>query len=170
MKRIRTLAAFAAGWIVLALGSAGAETIKLKNGDELDGKVLERTDDVLVLRHENLGRLEIPTSQLALETSKSGIFGTGLLRGWERRLEVGVNRAQETRTSSTCWGLSLRFGRLPPLGHRGQVSPERGSSGRERPQRLRLGRQRTSSIPGSSGFPFLETRHDYDEFRTGITG
>jgi hypothetical protein len=78
-------------------GSAAAEKIKLANGDVLDGEVVERTADKLVLKHENLGRLEIPTSQLSVATTKEGMFGTRFLRGWDRRLEVGASGRGNSR-------------------------------------------------------------------------
>jgi putative salt-induced outer membrane protein YdiY len=166
MKRIRTLAALAVGWTILALGSAGAETIKLKNGNELDGKVLERTDDVLVLQHENLGRLEIPTSQLALETSKAGMFGTGFLRDWERRLEVGVNGAQgNSDFFNVLGGLSLGFENDY---HRWAIEARyrlNEKDGEKSAHSAFASVAKDWLHPGRLWFPFLETRYDYDEFQ-----
>jgi len=82
----------------IAAGPAGAEKMKLANGDVLDGEVVDRDADGVVLEHPVLGRLEIPASQLSISTTREGMFGTTLLRGWDRRLELAPTAARATRT------------------------------------------------------------------------
>lgn len=157
----------AAGVLVSTLaGPAGAETIALANGNKLDGEVLERTDEVLVLQHENLGRLEIPVDQLAVETAKPGLLGTPFLRGWTRRLEVGVDGASgNSDFFNALVGLDLGYeddyrrwdvsGGYTLDKQDGERSANRGY----------LGLTRDWLHPDRLWFPFVDTRYDYDEFR-----
>jgi hypothetical protein len=73
---------------------AGAESFELANGDTVSGDVVVQTDERIVLLHPILGQLEIPVAQLAAEVVKPGLFGTGFLRGWTKRVGIGVSGAE----------------------------------------------------------------------------
>jgi hypothetical protein len=73
---------------------AGAEKFELANGDTVSGDVVERTDERVVLVHPILGRIEIPVAQLAAEVVPPGLFGTGFLRGWKKRVGLGVSGSE----------------------------------------------------------------------------
>ena len=48
--------------------AAMADTVELVGGDVIHGKVVEQTDDLVVIEHETLGRLELPADQVASVT------------------------------------------------------------------------------------------------------
>jgi hypothetical protein len=73
---------------------AGAESFELANGDTVTGEVVEQTDERIVLLHPILGHIEIPVAQLAAEGVRPGLFGTGFLRGWTKRIGLGVAGAE----------------------------------------------------------------------------
>jgi putative salt-induced outer membrane protein YdiY len=50
--------------LLIASAVAHADSIKLKNGDVLNGTIVEQDDKRVVLQHEQLGRLEIPRDNI----------------------------------------------------------------------------------------------------------
>jgi putative salt-induced outer membrane protein YdiY len=151
--------------IGMLAGSAAAEKIELANGDVLDGEVLERTADELVLKHEILGRLEIPTSQLSIATVKEGMFGTGFLRGWDRRLELGANGSDgNSDTLNVLGGLHLGFENDY---HRFRLTSAYRLNEDEGDRTANNAFAEAVNDwlhPDRRWFPFVETRWDYDEF------
>lgn len=112
--------------------SAAAAELALDNGDVLNGRIVEETDDRVVLEHPVLGRLEIPRSRIREEPPDPGLLRTGLLVDWTRQLELGISGHQgNTENSSVLGGLRL-------------VSPE------ERPLWRITGRYRHSSSDGET--------------------
>ena len=87
-----------------------AITITLQNSDQLSGEIVSETEREITLHHSVLGNLTIPKSQLQSQpeppktakppeiTAKStkiapklhGLFGSGFLEGWTRRLALGI--------------------------------------------------------------------------------
>jgi hypothetical protein len=57
--------------------------------------VVERTDEMIVLVHDVLGRIEISVAQLMPpEPPNLGLFGTGFLEGWPRTFSLGFSGQQ----------------------------------------------------------------------------
>ena len=87
-----------------------ARVVTLQNGDQLSGEVVSETEREITLHHTVLGVLTIPKNQLrtkppAPKTSKPpeitakstrmapkllGLFSSGFLEGWTRRVAVGI--------------------------------------------------------------------------------
>lgn len=93
-------------FILFCSVTASAEIIKLKNGDSINIVVKEETDSQLTVEHQSLGKLiilreqiisihhereELPVDKVTFPTADRGMFHTGLLEGWERRLEIGLD-------------------------------------------------------------------------------
>ena len=84
-------------------GAAWAETIRLRNGDVLEGvEILESNDDRVVAEHPVLGRIVIPQDEIEPPASPApseaptvipGLFGTSFLAGWTRALSAGLTGA-----------------------------------------------------------------------------
>lgn len=79
-------------------GAASAETVELQNGDKLEGVVIvEQNEQVWIVEHPVLGKLEIPTSQIKPpEPEKEaevspGLFGTSFMQGWKRAFSAGFS-------------------------------------------------------------------------------
>lgn len=90
--------------LLCSLSALAADTVKLKNGDTLSGTILNKTDATLVLQHDVLGRLEIPRENVKEEKPDEGAFGTGLLIGWEREIELGLSGSEGVSQSFTARG------------------------------------------------------------------
>jgi putative salt-induced outer membrane protein YdiY len=110
--------------ILLCSVSASAEIITLKNGDSIHVVVKDETNSQLTVEHQSLGTLSILREQIvsinhkleilpedmetATTTADKGMFGTGLLKDWERSLGislVGSDGTSENYTSRS----SLNF-------------------------------------------------------------
>ena len=56
--------------------------------------MLERDEERLVVEHPVLGRIEIPVAQIKVEVEepeKRGLFGSSVLRGWNRNVAIGFS-------------------------------------------------------------------------------
>jgi putative salt-induced outer membrane protein YdiY len=93
--RIHLLALLGATLLALP---ASSETVELVNGDRLSGEIIERTEHRVVLQHEVLGRVEIPSEQIVPLTpvtpEKTGLFGTSFMEGWTREVGLGLNGSE----------------------------------------------------------------------------
>jgi putative salt-induced outer membrane protein YdiY len=88
--------------IFLTYSVALGEVFILQNGDTLSGKIVKETDDSITLEHKILGVLTLPKSKLQADAGMAvspepvrkppipGVFGTGFLEGWNRRVALGV--------------------------------------------------------------------------------
>ncbi|NNL84254.1 MAG: DUF481 domain-containing protein [Myxococcales bacterium] len=102
MKRVWRMLATSVAAILSAAAVAHGEAVVLENGDTLNGVILERNDDGVVLVHEVLGHLEIPNHQIRVDPPPAplrGAFGTPMLVGWDRTFEFGL--LGESGNSST---------------------------------------------------------------------
>lgn len=100
---------------------ATAETIQLKGGDVINAPITAQDDASITIDHPSLGSMTIPKDNIeaifadademdaamaeraaadaaaALEAERAadqGLFGTGLFKGWDRRVEAGLNGAE----------------------------------------------------------------------------
>ena len=98
--------------ILLCSVSASAEIITLKNGDSIHAVVKYESDSQLTVEHQSLGTLSILQEQIVsinkyekipeeivskAPTTDKGMFGTGLLKDWER--SFGINLVGSSGTS-----------------------------------------------------------------------
>lgn len=85
-------------------------TIELNNGDKLTAELLKQSDEFISILHPALGELQIDKTKIkstthlqdanattseqetevATAVDDNGLFGTGILVGWERRFDLGV--------------------------------------------------------------------------------
>lgn len=111
--------------VFLFPGYSPAVVIEFANGDSLDVSIKSQSKDTLVVEHGSLGELTVYKNKIsnlqslqltAVESTKTeqkeeqeivdqGLFGTGLLSGWDRSFDVGLNGAQGPSNN-----LSLRLG------------------------------------------------------------
>ena len=91
------------GWLLFALivalatSEARTESIALSSGETLEVDVILREESVWHVRHAILGDLEIPAEAILeskLTPEDPGVFGTGWLLDWDRRLEVGFSGSE----------------------------------------------------------------------------
>lgn len=108
----------------LPINKVLAEAIHLNNGDILNAVIKHQTENSLVIDHSSLGEISIPKGKIAnlqsfnLHTVKKldtpaiakkeeaepldeGLLGTGLLVGWDRSIDVGLNGASGPSNNSS---------------------------------------------------------------------
>jgi len=99
--------------LVVVAAAASADTLTLANGDKLTGEVVEWAVDHVVLEHPQLGRVRIDLDKLKLDTGEPpnpGLFDTRFMRGWTRRIELGMNGKQgNTVNTNITAGLKLDY-------------------------------------------------------------
>jgi hypothetical protein len=100
--------------VLIGVGSsAHADTLVLANGDEISGEIIEWAVDHVVIEHPQLGTMRFELDQLKLDTGtppNPGLFGTRFLRGWSRRIDLGINGEQDdTPTSTLTFGSKLAY-------------------------------------------------------------
>lgn len=115
MKRLT-----AAALLLAVTASAGAETLKLKNGDVINAPITAQDGESVTINHPSLGETKIKRDTIegiykdadaykaasdeqaaadkkaeaaAERAADEGMFGTGFLKGWDRRLELGLTGA-----------------------------------------------------------------------------
>jgi putative salt-induced outer membrane protein YdiY len=99
--------------LIGAGSSAHADTLVLENGDEISGEIIEWAVDHVVIEHPQLGTMRLELDQLKLDTGtppNPGLFGTRFLRGWSRRIDLGINGEQDdSPTSTLTFGSKLAY-------------------------------------------------------------
>jgi putative salt-induced outer membrane protein YdiY len=100
--------------VLIGVGSsAHADTLVLANGDEINGEIIEWAVDHVVIEHPQLGTMRFELDQLKIDTGtppNPGLFGTRFLRGWSRRIDLGINGEQDdSPTSSLTFGSKFAY-------------------------------------------------------------
>jgi putative salt-induced outer membrane protein YdiY len=186
--------AAAADSLAAAESVAVADRVTLANGDVLSGTILERTDEVLVLEHPQLGRLELPATSLAeadiaaaiaaADTAAAdsaavadaagaaeavppppGLFGTSFLAGWKRSLSAGVTGAAgQSRELSIQTALKGDYEDAEDRWDFDTAYFFDSSNGVVGTNKLFVALNKDWLRPGSRWFWFARTRYDNDEF------
>ena len=99
-----------AGASVPQVAGAEEETFELNSGETIKGSVLEQTEDTIVIQHAIFGRQEISREDIKKkeeeeEKIEPGIFGSPVLRGWNRAFGFGFSgstgNAEEVNLNTT---------------------------------------------------------------------
>ncbi|MDJ0852313.1 MAG: DUF481 domain-containing protein [Myxococcota bacterium] len=156
-------------WVLLAaFGPARADTLKLANGDEISGEIVDWALDHVVLKHPQLGTIKLSLEQLELDTGKPpspGLFGTRFLRGWNRRIDFGFN-GKQGNSENTNFVLSSEmtyadaFKRWRTNARWFFNADEDGTSDNN----ARLDLRRDWLTPESRWFGFVAGRYQFDDF------
>jgi putative salt-induced outer membrane protein YdiY len=154
--------------IALSGATASAETLKLVNGDELTGEVLEWAVDYVVIEHPQLGKLRLSLDQLDLETGtppNPGLFGSRFLRGWNRSIDFGwTGRVGSTNTINITAGLNFNytdeFRRWRLTGRYFFNKTDDGDNDNN----ARIDLRRDWLFPGHDWFAFTSFRYQFDQF------
>jgi len=152
-------------------GLASAETVKLENGDKLEGvTVVEKTDEKWVLEHPVLGRIEVPASQIKPpkppKPPKPGLFGTSFLAGWTRSASLGFSGSSGvTQENNVNASLELKN---KTEHHRDEFVARYffADANKENTNNEFEARHTHDFLfPGSKWFAFLSGNYKYDEFQ-----
>lgn len=160
-----------AALLLVASPPALADKIKLANGDEIHGEILEWAVDHIVVEHPQLGRVTLGLDQLALETGKppsAGLFGTTFLRGWSRSVNLGLNGKQGS-TDSTNITAGLNFAYRDDWTRwklTGRYFYNKSDDEGDNDNNGRLDLRRDWLVPGSRFFAFATGRYQYDQFES----
>ena len=102
MLQWRTCAGIALS--ALVAGAAHADKVRLKNGDIVTGEIVETSEAGVVLEHAVLGKVTIAADQIDARVDgdaalpappappppvRPGVFGTDVLRGWNKQIQLG---------------------------------------------------------------------------------
>ena len=147
---------------------ARAETLKLANGDELNGEIVEWAVDHVVIDHPQLGQIRLSLEQLDLDTGtppSPGLFGTTFLRGWKRSIDLGwTGRWGSTDTINITAGLDFNYAdEFRRWKLTGRYYFNRSSDGDE-DNNARLDLRRDWLFPGHDWFAFAAFRYQFDQF------
>ncbi len=170
-----------------AVHPAEAATITLHNGDVLHAAVTAQSEDSVTIEHPTLGTLKLPRSSVrsiedniataadplptpvaapAVNARDNGLLGIGLLEGWERKLELGVNGADgknnykkfragfegDYKDKEKRWALDALY-----------IYDEADDTTTEKEFYAELTRDWLH--PGSPWFNFANARYDWDKFK-----
>ena len=117
MSFLRTIpAALTAALLASPAALAETVTLTLLNGDTIQGELIpeESTDDMKVLMHPQLGRLEV--SQDALKpVEKPPAWKTTLSAGIMRATKMGMARSQPISTAAAITGLIVTSSSSKPV-------------------------------------------------------
>ena len=144
------------------------DTIELIGGDVIHGFITESTDEQITLRHEDMGLMTIPRSQIAainpptkaeLEAAKKRqwrsrfkLAATGTYGNTDNQsLNVGVSTERETEEEKTLFRLDYYYG---------------AEDGDKNESRLSALARNDWLIPDSKWFYFIDGTYDYDEFQS----
>jgi putative salt-induced outer membrane protein YdiY len=159
-----------AALLCLIAGVSHAESVVLANGDRLNVEIVERGDDHIVIEHPQLGQVRLSLDQFEIDTDdppNPGIFGTSILRGWSRTLDVGLNGRQgNSETTSITAGLEMNYeDELTRWGFRGRTFYDRDEDGTS-DNNGRFTLRRDQLFPGSPWFAFGSVGYAYDQFES----
>ena len=149
---------------------ASADTLKLANGDQLNGEIVEWAVDHVVIEHPQLGEIRIPLEQLDLDTGKPpspGLFGTTFLRGWNRNIDLGwTGRVGSTNTINITAGLDFNytdeFTRWRLTGR--YFLNMSSDAGDDQDNNARIDLRRDWLFPGHDWFAFAAFRYQFDQY------
>lgn len=162
------LLACASGLAVLTTaGPAHAEsiTVELKNGDTVSGDVVERDDERIVIDHAVFGRLEIPIEQIEPRSLHVGLFGSSVLAGWDKSLDVGVSGSEgSSDETDVLVGLALDYADDHKRWHLVGAYDVSYSDGGLDDHNANLQMARDWLYPGSRWFAYSYSIYDFDEF------
>ena len=149
---------------------ASADTLKLANGDELNGEIVEWAVDHVVIDHPQLGEVRISLEQLDLDTGEPpspGLFGTTFMRGWNRNIDLGwTGRWGSTNTINITAGLDFNYAdEFTRWRLTGRYFFNRSSdTGDDQDHNARLDLRRDWLFPGHDWFAFSAFRYQFDKY------
>jgi putative salt-induced outer membrane protein YdiY len=157
--------------IISALAfQASAETLKLANGDTLNGEIVEWAVDHVVIDHPQLGEIRLSLEQLDIDTGKPpppGILGTRFLRGWNRNIDLGwTGRWGSTNTINITAGLNFNYtDEFTRWRMTVRYFLNRSSdSGDDQDNNARFDLRRDWLFPGHDWFAFASFRYQFDQY------
>ncbi len=149
---------------------ARGDTVRLANGDSLNGDIVEWALDYVVIEHPQLGLVRLSLEELAVDMGKPpnpGLFGTNFLRGWNRGIDIGWNGEEgSSETRNLILGLDFNyadaFKRWSIKGRYFLDADEDGTNDNY----ARIDLRRDWLFPGLPWFAFVSSRYQYDEFES----
>ncbi|MHC4083301.1 MAG: DUF481 domain-containing protein [Planctomycetota bacterium] len=186
-------------WLVALLLSAllapvaAADVVELVSGDVLHGTVVEQTDELVVIDHETLGRLELPADQVASVTTDAELAEQAAQEEAQdaaqplEEAEAEAPEAEEEKEKSP-WSLSIDLSVNVSQGNTEESDFRFGLNARRLTEETRLRidsswyykRDSTSTtdnkftlgsrfdwlMPGSPWFYWVGGRLDWDKFES----
>lgn len=184
-----------AGLLIAAASTttlATAETIRLQSGDIITADVVSQDANNVTINHPSLGELTIARDQIvaiyedrtaldaalaeesaaekaaALEAERAadeGLFGSGLLKGWNRQLEVGLNGAEgNSQNLNFRAAFKTDYEDDEDRWIYNMLYRTASSDGNTTEKRFQAELFKDWLIPGEDYFYFANGRYDWDDF------
>ena len=166
-----------------------ADTVELVNGDVLSGTISERSDERIVLVHPVLGEMVISADQVSAFTigdaapqpepapaeapaeplpapPKPELFGTGIMAGWDRSVEVGFNGSEgNTETFSLKAAFNAGYEDERDRWKLATTYWRSGDDGDVSENEFKALVIKDWLIPASAWFYFAVGQYEYDQFQ-----
>jgi putative salt-induced outer membrane protein YdiY len=162
--------------------SASAEEIKLTGGDRLTGTIIKRTDEIIILDHDALGRLEIALERVISIGEGESASGDTLASPAMLSDEGEAEADEKEWQSSFKLGLSSSFGNTDTQNLNAGVKSFResdrdkttldahyyygASNGDRDTNKFTAGVLQDWFVPDSKWLYFAQGRYDFDEFQS----
>jgi len=180
VKRSPVRAGLAAA-IALLAATAHADKVRLKNGDVVTGEIVETTDAGVVLEHPALGKLAIAADQIDVQVDgdaalpappapapppRPGLFGTSLLAGWKKQIQLGFNGSSgNSENQDLLTGIRGNYADETKRWQFDSGYFRSTSDGDETKNQAFAALLRDFLFTGTKYFAFASTRYDYDQFQ-----
>jgi putative salt-induced outer membrane protein YdiY len=169
-------------FVALALASAAqADKVRLANGDVVTGEIVAEDDRGVVLEHAVMGRLTIAADQIearakgdaalppppaAAPPPRPGLFGTRLLAGWNKQLQLGFTGSSgNSDNQDYLAGLRGSFAGETKRWQFDSGYYRSTSDGDATKSQAFAALLRDFLFVGERYFAFASTRYDYDQFQ-----
>ena len=182
-RKIRPIVAVfvTAASIIVPAATAASDEILLTGGDRLVGEIIERTDDVVVLSHPVLGRLEVPVGAIVRIVSDGDDHEPGDPAvpapaapdapppppAWTSRFRLGAGGSFGNTDTQTVQAAAAATRETDHARTTLDAAYYFGSSDGDRTDnRFSAGIEHDWLRPDSRWFSFASARYDFDEFQS----
>jgi len=167
--------------IALLAAAAQADKVRLKNGDVVTGEIVGTSGAGVVLEHAALGKLSIAADQIDAQVvgdaalpalpapappPRPGLFGTSLLAGWNKQIQLGFNGSSgNSDNQDILTGVRGNFADETKRWKFDSGYFRSSTDGDETKNQAFAALLRDFLFSGKKYFAFASTRYDYDQFQ-----
>ena len=144
-----------------------ADEFELSNGDKIDATVISENEEMILVEHPQLGRIEIPRTALKPPAPPNpGLFGTEVLAGWNRNFGVGFS-GSSGNSADASFNASLAMARATDA-YRGAFTSSyffASQNSQQTTNEFFMNYQHDFLFSESPYYVFVQGRYQYDAFQ-----